>query len=158
MDFRNVNGYVSPALTVDAVLLKGDEVLLIRRAREPFKGMWALPGGFVDVGEPLEDAVRRELMEETGLRGDVVDMLGAWGDPKRDPRGHIVTMVFVLKVSGIVDVAIEEGEVQEARWFSLDKLPDLAADHGDILAAARRWLARPGNFEKLADTDFGKCA
>ena len=157
MDFRNVNGYVAPALTADAVLLKGREVLLVRRGREPFKGMWALPGGFVDVGETVEDATRRELMEETGLRGDIVDLLGVWSAPDRDPRGHIVTVAFVLKVSGIVAVGMEEGEVDEARWFPLDALPEMAADHGDILAAARRWLDRPGSFEKLGDTDFGKC-
>lgn len=157
MDFRNVNGYVAPALTADAVLLKGREVLLIRRGREPFKGMWALPGGFVDVGERVEDAVRRELMEETGLRGDIVDLLGVWSDPKRDPRGHIVTVAFVMKVSGIVDVGRED-EVLEERWFDVDKLPELASDHGDILAAARRWLDVPGNLERLADTDFGMCA
>lgn len=158
MDFRNVNGYVAPALTADAVLLKGREVLLIRRAREPWKDMWALPGGFVDVGERVEDAVRRELMEESGLRGDIVDLLGVWSEPKRDPRGHIVTVAFVLKVGGIIDVGQDEEEVLEARWHPLDKLPELAADHADILAVARRWLDAPGNFDKLADTDFGKCA
>lgn len=158
MDFRNVNGYVAPALTTDAVLLKGREVLLIRRAREPWKGMWALPGGFVEVGERVEETVRRELVEETGLRGDIVDLLGVWSDPKRDPRGHIVTVVFVLKVSGIVDVGRDEEETLEARWFPLDALPPLAADHADLLAAARRWLDAPGNYERLGDTDFGKCA
>lgn len=157
MDFRNVNGYVAPALTADAVLLKGREVLLIRRAREPWKGMWALPGGFVEVGERVEEAARRELMEETGLRGDIVDLLGVWSDPKRDPRGHIVTTAFVMKVSGIVDVGLDEEETIEARWFPLDKLPELAADHAQILAAARRWLDLPGSFERLGDTDFGKC-
>ena len=156
-EFRNVNGYVSPALTVDAVLLKGREVLLMRRGRDPWKGMWALPGGFVEVGERVEDAVRRELVEETGLRGDIVDPLGVWSDPKRDPRGHIVTVAFVLKVSGIVAVGKEDESLEE-RWFPLDALPELAADHADILAAARRWLDVPGNFERLGDTEFGKCA
>lgn len=158
VEFRNVNGYVSPALTVDAVLLKAHEVLLVRRAREPWKGMWALPGGFVEVGERVEDAVRRELVEETGLRGGVVATLGVWSDPKRDPRGHIVTVAFALKVSGIVDLGGGDGEIIEARWFDLDKLPELAADHADIVAAAKRWLAQPGSFEKLGDTEFGKCA
>lgn len=156
-EFRNVNGYVSPALTVDAVLLKGNEVLLIRRGREPFKGSWALPGGFVEVGETVEDAVRRELVEETGLKGDVVDLLGVYSAPGRDPRGHTVSVTFVLKVSGIVHVD-DLDDADEARWFPLDALPDLAFDHARITADARAWLAAPGNFEKLGDTDFGKCA
>lgn len=154
---RNVNGYVAPALTVDAVLLKGNEILLIQRGRDPYQGKWALPGGFVDVGERVEDAARRELMEETGLRGDIVDLLGVWSDPSRDPRGHTVSVVFVCKVGGIVQ--LEAGDdAAEARWFDLDKLPELAFDHAEICAAAKRWVGAPGNLEKLGDTDFGKCA
>lgn len=173
MPTRNVNGYLAPALTADALLLKGHEVLLIRRAREPFRGAWAIPGGFVEVGERVEDAARRELVEETGLRGDIVDLLGVWSDPARDPRGHTVTVAFVCKVGGIVDVAAGTGRARghvgalapvagddagEARWFDLDKLPALAFDHAAILAAAKRWVETTGNFERLGDTDFGKCA
>ena len=158
-DVRNVNGYVAPALTVDGVLLKGREVLLVRRGRDPHKGSWAIPGGFVDVGETTEDAVRRELVEETGLRGDVVDLLGVYSDPERDPRGHTVSVVYVLKVGGIVDVGMAGDDADEARWFPLDALPPaLAFDHARILADACDWLARPGHFERLGDTDFGKCA
>jgi 8-oxo-dGTP diphosphatase len=147
----------SPKLTADAVLIKGNEILLIRRGREPFRGAWALPGGFVEVGERVEDACRRELMEETGLKGDLVDLLGVYGDPKRDPRGHTVTVAYVCKVGGIVAVAAGD-DADEARWFALDKLPELAFDHAQIVEEARRWLALPGNFERLGDTDFGKCA
>ncbi len=156
-EVRNVNGYVAPALTADAVLLKGREALLIRRGRDPFKGSWALPGGFVEPGERVEDACRRELMEETGLKGDIVDLLGVYSDPGRDPRGPTVTVAYVLKVSGIVQVAAAD-DADEARWFPLDALPPLAFDHDRILSDAARWLAQPGCFEKLADTDFGKCA
>ncbi len=156
MDVRNVNGYVAPALTVDAVLLKGNEVLLIRRGREPAKGMWALPGGFVEVGERTEDAARRELVEETGLRGDIVGLVGVYSDPKRDPRGHTVSVAYAMKVGGIV--MIDAGDdAEEARWFSFDELPELAFDHVDILRDARAWRDAPGNFERLGDTDFGKC-
>lgn len=158
LPFRNVNGFVSPALTVDAILLKGpSEVLLVRRGREPFQGAWAIPGGFVDVGERVEDAARRELVEETGLRGDIVDLLGVYSDPKRDPRGHTVSVAFVMKVGGIVDVQAGD-DADEARWFSLVKLPALAFDHERILADARAWLSRAGNLERLADEDFGTCA
>lgn len=158
-DFRNVNGYVAPALAVDAALLKGSEILLIRRGRDPFKGKWALPGGFLEVGERAEDGARRELLEETGLKGDVVDLLGVWSDPGRDPRGHIVTVAFVAKVAGIVDVRPAAGDdAAEARWFDLDAPPEMAFDHLDMVRAAKAWLARPGSFEKLGDTEFGRCA
>lgn len=157
-EVRNVNGYVAPALTVDGILLKGREVLLIRRGREPLKGAWAIPGGFVEVGESCEDAVRRELVEETGLRGDIVHLLGVYSAPGRDPRGHTVTVAYVLKVSGIVDVGQGGDDADEARWFDLGRLPGLAFDHARILEDALRWLESPGNFEKLGDVDFGKCA
>ena len=157
-----MNGYVAPALTVDAVLLKGregggHEALLIRRGREPFKGQWALPGGFVEVGERVEDAARRELVEETGLRGDILDLLGVYSDPGRDPRGHTVSVAYVMKVSGIVQVD-DLDDAEEARWFDVEKPPPLAFDHDAILADARAWLARPGSFGRLGDEDFGKCA
>lgn len=162
-EVRNVNGYVAPALTVDAVLLKGrvdggHDVLLIRRGRDPFKGQWALPGGFVEVGERVEDAARRELVEETGLRGDILDLLGVYSDPSRDPRGHTVSVAYVMKVSGIVDVGGDTDDADEARWFDLAAPPPLAFDHDAILGDARAWLARPGSFERLGDVDFGKCA
>src|SRR5438552_4475855 len=158
MTVRNAHGYVAPALTVDAVLLKSHEVLLIRRGREPFQGAWALPGGFVEVGERTEEAVRRELVEETGLKGDIVALLGVYSDPKRDPRGHTVSTAYVLKVSGIIDIAQAGDDADEARWFALDALPPLAFDHDLILRDARAWLAQPGSLQKLGDTDFGKCA
>lgn len=154
---RNAHGYVAPALSADAVLLKGREVLLVRRGKPPFHGAWALPGGFVGVGERVEDAARRELVEETGLRGDIVDLLGVYSDPARDPRGHTVTVVFVLKVGGVIQVAAGD-DAAEARWFPLDALPALAFDHADIMRDARAWLARDRNYERLGDTDFGKCA
>lgn len=162
-EVRNVNGYVAPALTVDAVLLKGNarggaDVLLVRRGREPFKGAWAIPGGFVEVGERVEDAARRELVEETGLRGDILELLGVYSDPERDPRGHTVSVVYVMKVGGIVDVGVAGDDADEARWFPLDAPPAVAFDHARILADARAWLAREGSFGRLGDVDFGKCA
>jgi 8-oxo-dGTP diphosphatase len=109
------------------------------------------------VGETVEDACRRELMEETGLRGDIVHLLGVYSDPKRDPRGHTVTVAYVLKVSGIVEIAAGD-DALEAKWFPLDAPSPLAFDHAKILADARAWLACAGSFERLGDTDFGTCA
>lgn len=159
-EFRNVNGYVAPALTVDAALMKGNEILLVKRGQEPFKGAWALPGGFVDPGETTEAAAVRELMEESGLKGEIVGLLGVWSDPERDPRGHTVTVVYPMKVAGIIPVydAAAGDDAVEARWFSFDALPELAFDHADIARAAKAWLDAPGNLERLGDTDFGMCA
>jgi 8-oxo-dGTP diphosphatase len=130
-----------PALTVDIVLLHrpldkraGVEVLLIKRAREPFKGCWAFPGGFVDKDESLEDAAARELEEETGLSGLRLEQVRAFGDPGRDPRGHTVSVVFacVLEDRALVSAA---DDAAEAGWHSALHAPKLAFDHDKILAA-----------------------
>ena len=129
--------YPRPALTVDIVLLhrvaNGIEVLLIKRARDPFNGHWAFPGGFVDMDESLEDAAARELAEETGLRGIRLEQIGAFGDPGRDPRGHTVSVVFAgaLKERALVTGA---DDASEAAWHSAFEPPTLAFDHNRILA------------------------
>lgn len=131
--------YPRPALTVDIVLLhriaNGIEVLLVKRARDPFKGRWAFPGGFVDMDESLEDAAARELAEETGLRGISLEQIGAFGDPGRDPRGHTVSVVFagVLKDRRHVTGA---DDASEAAWHSALEPPTLAFDHNKILRIA----------------------
>jgi 8-oxo-dGTP diphosphatase len=131
--------YPRPALTVDIVLLhssaNGIEVLLIKRARDPFNGHWAFPGGFVDTDESLEDAAARELAEETGLRGIPIEQIGAFGDPGRDPRGHTVSVVF----AGVLeDCAVVTGadDASEAGWHSALDPPALAFDHNKILRIA----------------------
>jgi 8-oxo-dGTP diphosphatase len=128
-----------PALTVDIVLLHRSaveiEVLLIKRAREPFKGQWAFPGGFVDKDESLEDAATRELAEETGLRGIPLEQIGAFGDPGRDPRGHTVSVVFagVLEDRALVSAG---DDASEAAWHPAIEPPNLAFDHNKILRIA----------------------
>lgn len=129
--------YPRPALTVDIVLLHtsadGIEVLLIKRARDPFEGQWAFPGGFVDKDESLEDAALRELAEETGLRRMRLEQIGALGDPGRDPRGHTVSVVFagVLEDRAVVTGA---DDASEAAWHSALEPPNLAFDHNKILS------------------------
>jgi len=131
--------YPRPAVTVDAVVLARREgrphALLIRRRQPPFAGAWALPGGFINMEEPLEDAVRRELFEETGLTSGKVTQVGAFGDPKRDPRGRVIGIAYLVEAAS--DAALQAGDdAADARWWPLDGLPSLAFDHAQILAAA----------------------
>ena len=132
-----------PALTVDIVLFHRSgsriNVLLIKRSNEPFKGLWAFPGGFVDQDESLEAAVARELEEETGLKGIRLEQIGAFGDPGRDPRGHTVSIVF----GGVVDRSIQPraaDDAADAAWHSATRPPKLAFDHKKILKLALKRL------------------
>lgn len=133
-----------PALTVDCVVFGLDDddlkVLLIRRGVAPFKGSWALPGGFVHIDETLEDAARRELEEETGLRNVFLEQLYTFGAPGRDPRERVVSVAYYALVNlrdHKVQAATDAGQ---AAWFSLDDLPKLAFDHDRILDTAQQRL------------------
>ena len=112
----------------------------MRRGREPFEGTWALPGGFVDRGERLEEAVLRELHEETDLGGRILGVVGAYSRPDRDPRGHTVSVVYAIEPSGVE--ARGGDDAAEAGWHDLSSLPELAFDHDEILAdyVARGYL------------------
>jgi 8-oxo-dGTP diphosphatase len=125
----------TPVLTVDAVIADAERgVLLIRRARDPFAGCWALPGGFVEVGETVEEACAREAKEETGLAIEPVELLGVYSHPARDPRFHTVSVVFLCRA--VEGLAHGGDDAAEARWFAdLAGLP-LAFDHATILADA----------------------
>ncbi|MFH1403265.1 MAG: NUDIX hydrolase [Candidatus Altiarchaeota archaeon] len=120
-----------PILTVDALIRRGDSILLIKRVNPPFKGMWAIPGGFVDYGETVEHAVVREALEETGLEVKVIRLTGVYSDPARDPRGHTVSLVYECVITGgILSAGDDAGD---AEYFSLEDLPDLAFDHRKII-------------------------
>ena len=127
-------------LTVDCVVFGLDddrlEVLLIERGRPPFLGCWAIPGGFVDPPESLEDAARRELCEETGLRDLSIEQLQTFGDPGRDPRGHTVSVAYYGVVRLAEHVVAGADDASDARWFSLDDLQRLAFDHDIVLDVA----------------------
>ena len=120
-----------PRLTVDGIIFKKKKILLIQRANEPFKGQWALPGGFVDYGETTEDAVIREVSEETGITGKISRIIGIYSDPKRDPRGHTVSIVYLLKIAG--GNARAASDAADVHFFDLDNLPILAFDHEKII-------------------------
>ncbi|MCK4613847.1 MAG: NUDIX hydrolase [Thermoplasmata archaeon] len=135
---EGVNRYLrygrAPALTVDGVIFSMGRLLLIRRRNEPFKGMYALPGGFVEYGERTEDAVLREIFEETGLRTRVTNLIGVYSDPDRDPRGHTVSAIYLLEVVG--------GEMREGddaagvEMVDPEDLPPLAFDHEKVVKDA----------------------
>jgi 8-oxo-dGTP diphosphatase len=129
-----------PTLTVDGVLVENGSVLLVRRRNPPFAGAYALPGGFVDYGETVEAAVAREVQEETGLVVEAGRLIGVYSDPARDPRGHMVSVVFRVRRRGGTLAGADDAD--EARFFSLDALPSLAFDHARILADARTLLQR----------------
>lgn len=128
-------GPETPKLMVDVVIPSEDGMVLIRRGSEPFKGQWALPGGFVEVGETVEQAAAREAEEETGLAVEIARLLGVYSEPDRDPRGHNVSVAFLARVlSGQMQAATDASEVES---FDPDTV-ELAFDHAKIIADALR--------------------
>jgi len=129
----------TPLLAVDCVVFdaKG-RVLLIRRGNPPFKGCFALPGGFVDLGETVEAACLRELEEETGVRARKLQLIGVYSDPRRDPRGHTCSVVFVARVARAAPRAGDDAAAAE--WVDDWSKVELAFDHAAILADAARML------------------
>ena len=150
--------YARPALAVDCVVFGLDEedlkVLLIRRDLEPFAGRWALPGGFVRVDESVDEAARRELVEETGLSRVFLEQLYTFGALDRDPRERVVTVAYYALVN-LSDHRVKAAtDAREAAWFAVSDLPRLAFDHEDITTTALERLRgkvryRPVGFELL---------
>ena len=157
---RDMPEYRNPALTVDALVVRKNlkqqgkfQILLIQRGRDPFKGFWAFPGGFVDYGEDPVVAVKRELQEETLLRTadseqqDSVHLITVHGNPKRDPRQHIVTVAYALKVdrASLKDLKGSD-DADDAAWFDLDTIEEkpMAFDHGEIVREFKQWFEKEG--------------
>ena len=136
--------YRNPTPTVDAIMQKGSKVLMVRRKKEPFKDMLALPGGFVNEGETAEDAMKREVLEETSLEVEPIEILGVYSDPARDPRKHTLTVVFVAIITGGSEKASDDAA--ELEWVELASPGRLAFDHAQILADYRKWRASAGTF------------
>ncbi|NCA84778.1 MAG: NUDIX hydrolase [Clostridia bacterium] len=129
--------YPRPSVTADIAIFSDHseihQVLLIRRGNDPFKGQWALPGGFIEMDEPLIATAARELMEETGLSVEELTQFRAYGDPGRDPRGRTIAVVF-YGFANPEKVTVTGGDdAADARWFALDQLPALAFDHQKIV-------------------------
>lgn len=132
-----------PALTVDIVVFTLREnrlqVLLIQRGSDPYEGMWALPGGFVQMEESLEAAALRELNEETGVQEAYLEQLYTYGEPDRDPRGRVVTVAYFALVPVDAPFRARGGsDARQAQWFPVDELPALAFDHAQIVGYALR--------------------
>jgi 8-oxo-dGTP diphosphatase len=137
--------YARPSVTVDVIIftLRDDalQVLLITRKHPPFQGMWAIPGGFIELDESLEDAALRELKEETNVGGDVyLEQLYTYGDPDRDPRGRVITVAYFAVVPATAIHPRAGDDAAEARWWPMNDLPPLAFDHDEILPYALQRL------------------
>jgi 8-oxo-dGTP diphosphatase len=153
--------YPRPSLTVDCIIFGLDEssrlkVLLIQRAKDPFKNHWALPGGFVDENETLEAAALRELQEETGVSDVFIEQLFTFGTPGRDPRGRVVTVAYYALINLAEHKIGADTDAQDVKWFPINELPPLAFDHAEILETAITRLRsklryQPVGFELLAE-------
>lgn len=154
--------YPRPALTTDAVVFRFDGadlfVLLIERGNEPFKGQWAFPGGFVNMDETTDSAVKRELEEETGLHDIPLEQLHTFSEPDRDPRHRIVSVVYFALTADNQEVTGGD-DAARARWVAVKELPPLAFDHDEIMKVAFSRLHekinhKPLDFEQFSVTSL----
>ncbi|MCH2082937.1 MAG: NUDIX hydrolase [Saprospiraceae bacterium] len=153
--------YPRPALTVDCVIFGMDssndlKVLLIQRGHAPYKDHWALPGGFVDMEEDLENAALRELEEETGVKDVFIEQLYTFGAPRRDPRGRVVSVAYFALVNLDEHPVQASSDARNVNWFSQEKMPALAFDHQLIYQTALNRLRakvryQPVGFELLPE-------
>lgn len=140
-------------LTVDAVVFGYEagiiSILLIKRKYEPFKNKWAIPGGFVLNEESLEEAVERELSEETGVRINYLEQLYTFGDLNRDPRGRVISVAYFGLVRPNTFKIVASTDAEEVKWFNINELPELSFDHKDILEKAIKRLKGKITYEPL---------
>jgi len=143
-----------PAVTVDIVVFtildKQLKLLLIKRAVAPHKGKWALPGGFVNIDEDLDDAANRELHEETGVSSVYLEQLYTFGKLKRDPRERVISVAYYALIPSSKTSLHAATDADDAAWFEMDKLPKLAFDHADIVSMAHKRLIAKLDYSAVA--------
>jgi len=123
-----------PKVAVDGIILYNKNIVLIQRKNPPFKGRYALPGGFVEYGETTESALKREVKEETGLNAEIIGLVGVYSDPNRDPRGHVISICYLALGDGDFKA---DTDAESVSLFSIDNIPELAFDHNQMINDAK---------------------
>jgi 8-oxo-dGTP diphosphatase len=146
--------YPHPAVTTDVVVFTVRagrlHLLLVRRGNPPYQGHWALPGGFLDIGEDLDTCAQRELEEETGVSGVYLEQLYTFGRPGRDPRERVISVTYYALVPAGRISPKAASDAAEVDWFAVDRLPELAFDHAEIVATAHRRLVAKLDYSTIA--------
>lgn len=152
--------YPHPAVTVDIVIftIRDDQLklLLIRRSGEPYRGKWALPGGFIQLDEDLEQSARRELEEETGVSAVYLEQLYTFGKPGRDPRERVITVAYYALIPSDKLQLRAATDAEAVGWFGMDEIPELAFDHDGILAMAHERLVAKLDYSTIAFQFMGE--
>ena len=143
--------YRNPSSAVDVAVIDGERLLLVKRGRNPYRDSWALPGGFVEYGEKVEETAAREVLEETGVRVTLEAILGVYSDPRRDPRGHTITTVFIARP--VAGEPVGGDDAAEASWIDIKSLEVemLAFDHSRIVEDFMQWLQDNSTFWSSKD-------
>jgi 8-oxo-dGTP diphosphatase len=158
--FMKEQQHRNPTPTVDTIIQRDSQILLVKRKNEPFKDYLVLPGGFVNEGERVEDASKREVKEETSLDIELIDILGVYSDPTRDPRGHMMSTVFIGKISPTDDKveAIAQDDAAAIEWISLEVIDNrnVGFDHKRIISDYKKWKKSGGTFWSSKDKETSK--
>ncbi len=151
--YTKYHGYEQPAVTVDLVIFTVNDdtlkVMLVKRAEEPFADSWSIPGGFLKVGESLEDAALRVLKEKAGVENVYVEQLYTFGDPDRDPRARVITVTYFALIPWKDLIQSTSDRVSNLRWSSVNYLPKLAFDHWEIVEYAVRRVRAKASYSNI---------
>jgi 8-oxo-dGTP diphosphatase len=149
----NYDGYEKPGVTVDLVLFTVEQdslkVMLVKRAETPFLGYWSLPGGFLKIGESLEEAALRILEEKTGVNEVYLEQLYTFGDPERDPRARVITVTYFALIPWKNLVRPESKKITDVTWHPTSQLPRLAFDHKEIIEYATQRLQAKAGYSNI---------